>query len=238
MSQSAQNAGQGKGAGTAWGQQSVIRGARGSLDLSGQDVMLFFVVDISGSMKEKTKSNLSEMTKLKAVRLALKETFRDLKSFKNADKFIINTILFATDAWVAKQNATVSEMDAADLKVGKFNSIFKCGSTAIGKGLRVAHDTFLQLRAEMDKQVNRIAVFILLTDGAENQDSQPLETAQELRRRGHLVFCIGFGDNADKDLLKKMASKEEWYGEADDLQSLIEQFKSASRTASRVLGIN
>ena len=49
-------------------------------------------------------------------------------------------------------------------------------------------------------------VLILYTDGVADNKAVALDEAEQLKQNGVKIICVGFGDNADLDSLKKMAS--------------------------------
>jgi hypothetical protein len=187
-------------------------------------------------MDEKVSKGTSQ-TKLEALKEALIEAARYLSSLKHADKVIVSIILFSTGAWVLKKQVTVAEVLSLDLNIGLLNSLLRRWTTAIGKGIRLASKTFEEVQANLASDANKTCAFFLLSDGEENMGSNPLQAAEEIKVRGHLVFTVAFGEKADRDLLREMASKPEWACEAHDMKSLMDVFKFATRTASRTLGV-
>lgn len=65
------------------------------------------------------------------------------------------------------------------------------GGTRIGDGLRLAKDAF--------GSGNSARLVLLITDG-EDQDSYPIEAAQELKKAGIRVIAIGFGDEHGSEI--------------------------------------
>ena len=49
-------------------------------------------------------------------------------------------------------------------------------------------------------------ILILYTDGRADDTRVALDEAEQLKQNGVKIICVGFGDNADLDSLKKMAS--------------------------------
>jgi uncharacterized repeat protein (TIGR01451 family) len=104
------------------------------------------------------------------------------------------------------------------------------GATAIGEGLEKAID-------ELDKNGREpfTRVIVLLSDGVETENSDPLGKAQEAKDNGIIIFTIGFGE-ADEDLLKGIADKTEGkYYYADNASELEKIYNQISQEFSDVV---
>jgi len=221
----------------AWG-QSVIRGSRMSTFVNYYLSVLFcFILDASPSMDDKVGKSGKNITKFRAVQEAVNSAMDVLNSFKNRDKCIVCVTLFGGAAWVAKKQAAPSEVRSMNYTLARTKGILKHWGTAIGDGIRLGAKTMEEVRANLKQPVKPEGAFFVLSDGEENMDSDPLGAAEELKSKGHLIFPIAFGKSADRELLRKMASKPEWFGEANDLTSLIKVFDCATQVASRTLGV-
>ena len=67
------------------------------------------------------------------------------------------------------------------------------GGTAVGRALRVALDQLVRLRGKARE--TRSQVILLLTDGEDNE-SEPLQMAEEAARLGVKIFAVGIGSRS------------------------------------------
>jgi len=113
------------------------------------------------------------------------------------------------------------------------DSLDSSGSTSIGAGVLAA-----------DQQLDRfpgdpLRVMVVMTDGLQNTDPEPIgvinsEVDQDIR-----IFTVGFGDDADEDLLSEMAAlRNGTYYHAEDLldmQVFYSTLKAATGASQQVL---
>ena len=217
-----------------WG-QSVVRCPRLTGFLS-KLTQFVFVLDVSPSMDCPVEKG-SSRTRMDSLKEAIKESMDCLRSFKHADKVVISIILFSASAWVNKRRMSVFEILATESGAGLFNELQDRSTTAIGTGIRLAAETFEEVQTELGPDANKRGAFFILSDGQENMNSGPVNAADELKKKGHLLFTVAFGESADRELLRKIASKPDWACEAHSMKQLLNVFKAVTRTASRVLGV-
>jgi Mg-chelatase subunit ChlD len=161
-----------------------------------QRELTFFVLDISGSMGEEYDSL---RTKLQAAQRAV--TSMVINSARLDDQDEIGVIAFDHSASIALPLCKIASDKLRIIEA--IQSLKIRGGTDINKGLKAAREAF-----DWDRRgvVRRI---ILVTDG---HGGHPLQTAEDLKKRGVVIDIIGVGDrpaNVAEKLLKRVASKIE-----------------------------
>ena len=145
----------------------------------GIDIMI--AVDVSNSM-------LAEDMKPSRIAKA-KQEVRGLLDRLQGDR--IGLVVYAGEAFV--ECPLTLDYSAAEifLDVIDVGLIPKQG-TAIGEAIRKATEAF-------DKREKKHKVILLLTDG-EDQNTQPIEAAEEARKEGVKIFAIGIGSPAGEPI--------------------------------------
>lgn len=82
----------------------------------------------------------------------------------------------------------------------KLQKLTTGGGTAIGNGIRTASNLAASESADE-------SVFILMSDGEENGDSDPEAEAQDCKAAGITICSIAYGAGADSHLLRSIASE-------------------------------
>jgi Mg-chelatase subunit ChlD len=102
-------------------------------------------------------------------------------------------------------------------KISKLNVGIVGGSTDLAAGLLLA------------ARFSELAVVVVVTDGASNDNNAALDSAASLKRRGTEIICIGT-DDADNSFLALLATRS-------DLASYVSShnLRSAITEASRLL---
>lgn len=102
------------------------------------------------------------------------------------------------------------------------DGLFASGQTAIGKGIALSHQDFL----DNGRQGVR-STMVLLTDGLENQGSEPVKKAQAAKDDGIEIFAIGVGSNINEPQLRQIASEPEdvYFHHAENTDEIEDVFK-------------
>jgi len=154
------------------------------------DITLVF--DTSGSMKEDRRMENARPGALQMVSLLGDEDLFSLLPFSD------------TPNW-AFQNAPLKENRKR--VESTVESIYPSGGTALYDSINVAFQEKLS-RSQEDR--NRISAIVVLTDGADTKSKMSLEELlKEIRSdnetRNIRVFTIGYGSDAQKDVLQQIA---------------------------------
>jgi uncharacterized protein YegL len=153
---------------------------------------------------------------------------------ENKDGFEIAIVDFSGSATV------VSELKPATQLVGQpipidTNTFF--GGTNISAGLEKALEIVTKVE---NSQVQHLrSVVLLFSDGCNNTGPSPEIIADILKQHADLV-TIAFGDDADEELLKKLASTPQHFYRCQNGQDLRQFFAAvgATMTATRTRGQN
>ena len=143
---------------------------------SGSDV--FVLLDVSRSM-------LAEDVPPNRLQRA-KSDIEDLLNRLGGDR--VGLIVFAGKP-IVKVPLTTDQGFFLDVLKGVDPNSAPRGGTAIGDAIRKALDT-------MPTEADRDQAIVLITDG-DDQDSMPLEAAQDAAARNIRILCIGLGDPTD-----------------------------------------
>jgi hypothetical protein len=74
---------------------------------------------------------------------------------------------------------------------------------SLGAGLELASDT-LEAQKRLDQSADQTILF--LGNGDHNQGTLPVTAARIAAQRGHVIYCVTFGHNADKDGMMESAA--------------------------------
>jgi Ca-activated chloride channel family protein len=175
---------------------------------------VYLVVDVSGSM---------EGTKLANAQQALQIFLEQIKG----DVERVGLITFST---------TVDELVPLDelkrnraIIVEEINQLEAYGDTSL---LDAVDRAYAELRSLQDAE--RINAVVVMTDGRENNSSVRLDTLTERIQRGNqentpiVVFCIGYGSDADEGTLRILAESSGGQYYTGDLDTIRRLYKVLS----------
>lgn len=195
----------------------------GTVEIPRKTMVLFFVVDTSGSMMG---------DKIGALNDAIRETVPDLKdlSENNADaKIKIATLQF--DSKVEWLNT-----EPIDSENFVWNDLQASGLTSLGAALMELKDK-LSLKKFMKEAVGSFApVIILLSDGAPTDDYKlALDEIKKNNWFKHAIkVAIAIGNDADKTVLAEVVGNTEAVIDVHSKEALKKLIHFVSVTASQV----
>lgn len=165
------------------------------------DVLL--VLDVSSSMNEGARVGLGER-KIDGAKNAAKAFVQKLDPQQDR----VGLIVFNDSAQVLHSlDADINAISAA------IEGLQSSGGTAIHEGLRVALEEMKDLR-----RAGVAGTVILLSDG-ESDPTAALEQAAAIREEGLRLITIGFGKDANQDLLQQLATTpKDWHASASNRQ--------------------
>jgi Mg-chelatase subunit ChlD len=174
-------------------------------------VSVALVIDTSSSMEEPTGGGQS---KLKAAQEAA-TLFARLLDFAVDEAAVIGFDAKARVAQSLTRDVSLVESGIARLASG--------AGTNIAGGLRAASE-------ELDRRdATNYPVIVILTDGRASVDPElVVPAASEAMTRGAAIFAIGLGQEIDRDQLRQVASRPEWYFESADGDDLAEIYRSVA----------
>jgi len=194
-----------------------------NVEIPRKTMVLFFVVDTSGSMYG---------DKIGALNDAIRETVPDLKelSENNADaKIKIATLQFDTHIqWLTSEPIDSENFVWNDLEAG--------GLTSLGAALYELKDK-LSTKKFMKEAVGSFApVIILLSDGAPTDDYKT--ALNEIKRNNwfkHAIkVAIAIGNDADKNVLAEVVGSPEAVIDVHGKEALKKLIRFVSVTSSQV----
>ena len=133
--------------------------------------------------------------------------------------FKLGVVSFADMARPDQSLQPVSETIKTNA-VSAINGLVAEGATAMGLGLQEA---LALLATEPDTACPEI--FILLSDGAHNTDTHPLDLLEALKSRGAIVYTIGIGSEVEEEVLQTLAEQTggQYFTTLDDESPIIER---------------
>ena len=149
---------------------------------------IFLVIDVSGSMNSEEKIIFAKQAALEFV---------DEFHLEQSSEHRIGLVSFANTGNLLVQLDTNVKNN---LRHG-INNLNPDGATAMGDGIAIATESFLQ-----DTRPDTEKVIVLLSDGMSNTGSNPLITAQTANDNDVKIFSVGYGFGADVQTLKAVAS--------------------------------
>lgn len=186
-------------------------------------MVLFFVVDTSGSMSG---------DKIGSVNDAVRETVPDLRdlSNNNPDAAVkIAALQFDTDArWLYPQPIDSEDFQWNDLQVG--------GLTSLGQALKELDAKLSKSQFLQEVAGSFAPVIILLSDGGPTDDyKKGLDAIKQNNWFKHAIkIAIAIGNDADKNVLTEFTGNSEAVIEVHNRSTLKAIIKFVSITSSQV----
>lgn len=162
-------------------QSMTVRLTRAQRAVS-QNVRVVIIPDRSGSM---------DGHKIRAAYRGTRTAIKELLPL--GDDVKVAVVLFDEHAQVAFPFTSPAEL------LKKLQKFATGGGTAIGNGIRTASNLVASESAD-------VIIFVLLSDGGENGQSDPAAEAQECKAAGVTICSIAYGSQADAHLLQSIAS--------------------------------
>jgi uncharacterized protein YegL len=194
------------------------------VEIPRKTMVLFFIVDTSGSMEGK---------KIGAVNIAIKEVLPEIAkiSDENADALIkIAALEFSSGAtWI-----TASGPVEADKF--RWNNLDAAGVTDLGAACKALNEK-LSTKAFMQAASGSFApALFLLSDGAPTDDwKRELEKLKQNNWfKASVKVALAIGDDADKNVLKEFTNSMEAVLECHDSKTLVKMIKFLAVTSSQV----
>ena len=194
---------------------SILEKVQSSWYLTKRPANIYLVADTSGSMGDQSK---------------LPQAIDALNTFLDqvqGEQDRVGLVPFATSVYgVAPLGTIGTQRDALKNKV---KLLAAEGRTALLDAVQYAYDD-LQKRNERD----RINAVVVMTDGIENASSIKLNTLVDRVKRGNtsgvpvLVFCIGYGSDADWNVLNALAEATGGQARAADPETIKKLYKILS----------
>ena len=184
--------------------------------------IITLVSDVSGSMGDRIATN---QTKLEASKEAA-NTIVDITenwSEKYEGNYGMGIVQFESGAEVL----AVPHIDYRFLKEC-IDSMNCGGGTSIYRGLETGVSQLSSAKA-LSK------VIILMTDGQDSNHSDALEQAEKAAEANIKIFTIGFGEDVDEEILKKIAEVtggEYRYASTDNIVGIMGSFIFAQQSAN------
>jgi len=196
-----------------------------AVEMPRRTMVLFFVVDTSGSMGDKGK--------LGAVNTAIEEVIPSIKeiSDENADAQIkIAALEFSSGArWITPNGPM-------ELEGFHWNDLKAEGVTDLGLACKALNEK-LSTKAFMKEATGSFAPAIfLLSDGepTDNWQSELAKLKQNNWFKAAVKVAVAIGDDANKDVLAEFTGTKEAVLESHSVESLKKQIKFVSVRASQV----
>ncbi len=171
---------------------AIVSVVQSSWYLAKRPANIYLVVDTSGSMDEQAKLPQA------------KDALNSFLDQVQGDRDRVGLVPFATSIY-----GTVGLQDIGTQRQAlknKVNALSAEGRTALLDGIQYAYDD-LQKRGERD----RINAIVVMTDGIENASSTNTSRLTQRIKSGNsggvpvLIFCIGYGSDADMNQLTTIA---------------------------------
>jgi Ca-activated chloride channel family protein len=167
---------------------------------------VYLVVDVSGSMEGSKLDNARE-----ALRVFVEQVKGDLEQ--------VGLITFSSSANEVVPLAIVEAIDQLDAR----------GDTALLDAVDLAYN---QLQSRGDTE--RINAIVVMTDGRENNSRVDLRSLRQWIGRNNetgvpvVIFCIGYGDDADVGTLRSLAESSGGQYYAGDMDTIRRLYKILS----------
>jgi len=176
---------------------TIVRTHTMNIEQTNQREHLVILVDVSGSMNERLED---DKVKLEGaiqggVNLGLQKHQIDPHDHLAVVAFDFNAMVVLDMCHIGENKRRI---------IQALQSLSVCGGTDIDAGLKGARNVF---DWSVDGVVRRV---VLLTDGHNMSNSDPLKTANALKERGVVFDVVGIGqspNDVDEPLLKSIASK-------------------------------
>ena len=194
------------------------------IKIARRTMVLFFVVDTSGSMLGDKIGSLND---------AIRETVPDLRNLSsgNPDAAIkIDALQFDTDArWLYPQPIDSEDFQWNDLQVG--------GLTSLGQALNALNEKLSKTQFLQEAAGSYAPVIILLSDGGPTDDYKySLDNIKQNNWFKHAIkIAIAIGNDADKNVLAEFTGNSEAVIEVHNRSALKAIIKFVSVTSSLVI---
>ncbi|MFN3165779.1 MAG: vWA domain-containing protein [Phycisphaeraceae bacterium] len=176
------------------------------------------VLDVSSSMLGKCDDELSKLDALKRSAMPLLTSL-----FRRNQGSRVSLVTFNHEATVAADEQLTESGHGRLVEAVK--AMTASGCTDMCKALETVGGLF-------DPNQFGIKQVTLLSDGIHEAGGDPREAAEAIRNRGIFINTIGFGDNADEDMLRALASTRNGvvgYWHAKDQKSLMGSLNAATK---------
>ncbi len=179
------------------------------------EVHIAMCEDFSGSMTPSKRA---------AADAAVRACLRELAPMPSAS---VARVAFAGSAELLHGMVPASQALVA-IQDGSPPTVANVGGTNLAAAVRLA-DSLLHGQTEM--RTHGVRACLLFTDGMHNEAGQdPVAEAEQLKRRGAVVVCAGFGDDADEALLRRLATTPTHYYPAANGMELARLFARFGQT--------
>jgi|GEM_PF-2132026 len=196
-----------------------------------QEQLGVLILDGSESMAAKDANGEVKAT---SVARATKELIQRLRTSRRKDELFLSIIAFDTNVELRQAPTPVSEID---IEMDLDPMANHGGMTAIGDALDLGHQVVQGFLQNEQEGLSRNAVIILLSDGCSNTGTHDPQTiARKIHKNSDIIIATAaYGDDADKDLLREIASDpDKYYSEPDNGDELRDYFLSSIESVARV----
>ena len=191
------------------------------------------IVVLDGSMSMADIEKHTGMVKAEAATHAFGEVVGRMQISDMNEQFMISLVTFDDNVKCPIPPTYVNDVDDSDLEIDLLEMHGR--NTAIGDALEKARQIAEDFLADEDPDgaIPRYVVILLMSDGQNNSGADPRVIAQQIKdqftetkRHGpQLVLATaGYGDDADENLLREIASGEDNYKRVEDGEALRDFF--------------
>lgn len=184
--------------------------------------IITLVLDVSGSMGDRIATN---QTKLEAAKEAAEKIVDVTENWseKYEGNYGMGLVQFASDA----ETISVPHIDYPFLR-NSIGTMGDGGGTTIYKGIDLGV-------SQLKDNTATTKVIILMTDGQDSNHSDALESAKKAAKEDIKIYTIGFGSDADEEILKQIAEVtggEYRYASTDNIVGIMGSFIYAQQSAN------
>jgi Mg-chelatase subunit ChlD len=195
-----------------------------------QEQLIIMAMDGSGSMDDQDGKG---QKKAQASGQATKECIKRCSRSSRKDELFFSEVVFDHNVEVRLAPTLVSQIDDS-LDTNPLTN--HGGETAIGDGMKVAQQIGEDFLKNEQEGLPRNVVIIVMSDGQNNRGMDPRAVAKEIKQNERVtIVSAAYGKDADKNLLKEIASDpDEYYSEPQSGSELRDYFLASIESVQQV----